>query len=134
MAYGATMQGEANDCTVRALSNASGMPYGEAHRALQRHGRVTGKGAPCTVWHRAYIKAGLSLVGAFGVTQGTKALQRIYKITPKKGTTLATIMPSLSKGKFIVIITSHALAVVDGCLIDSHSSSGNKSVIAVYKV
>jgi len=134
VAYGATKAGETNDCTVRALSNASGLDYETAHKALQKQGRKPRKGATCNVWHRAYTAAGMQLTGAYGVTKATKALQRIYRVIPDKGATLSKIMPTLSQGRFIVIVTGHALAVVDGAIIDSHASSGNKSVVAVYKL
>ena len=134
VAYGAAKPGETNDCTVRALSNASGIHYDVAHRALQKEGRKPGRGAQANVWHRAYLASGMQLRGAYGVTRTTKALQRIYRVIPDKGATLSKIMPTLSNGRFIVIVTGHALAVVDGAIIDSHASSGNKSVVAVYKL
>jgi len=34
---GSTSDGETRDCTVRALSNASGMHYDNAHALLKKH-------------------------------------------------------------------------------------------------
>jgi hypothetical protein len=50
-----------------------------------------------------------------------------------EGITLAKILPKLHTGSYIVNITGHAVAVVDGKLIDTFDNSANKRVISVFK-
>ncbi len=44
MQNSAGLSGETNDCTVKALALATGIPYEEAHTDLARRGRKRGKG------------------------------------------------------------------------------------------
>lgn len=124
---------ESKDCTVRALANASGMPYGDAHKALQSKGRLTGQGCRVSVWHEAYTSNGLKFVGVYGRGNTAKGFIRVYPTKPFKGITLGALLPTLGLGRFVVIITGHAIAVVNGSIIDIGGNNSKKSVVALYK-
>lgn len=133
VSQGATFEGETNDCTVRALANARGMPYTEARSVLAKHGRRRGRGAVSKVWHPAYTECGMVLQGVYGSTSRARFMGNMLNVTPGPGVTLASIMPRLSSGRYIVMITGHAVAVVDGQLIDQGPCMSGSRVFAVYK-
>lgn len=124
---------ETRDCTVRALANSAGLLYGNAHTILKRHGRTDKRGCTHYVWHDAYISNGMSLVGVYGTTRGARSLAKKLSVVAQDGITLGRMLPTLTKGSYIVIITGHALAVVDGGVVDMNLNRANSRVIAVYK-
>jgi hypothetical protein len=130
---GAARADERNDCTVRALANTLDINYDHAHAALSKHGRKHGKGCSHKVWHKAYTEQGLTLVRLYGTTQRARLLSKNLGMPTEKGTTLATLLKTIGKGRFAVMITGHALCVIDGQIIDKFATLANKSVFAVYR-
>jgi hypothetical protein len=147
IARGAWNPLDTNNCTVRALANATGMPMKDAEDLLAKYGRERNKGT----WgfHSAYLEAGLSLIGVYGTTKqarnvyhyavfGEKAPLRdsyaSYLELNKKGCTLGRFIQENQEGSYIVLVKGHALALVDGEVIDSHPTSAAKSVTMAYKV
>lgn len=130
---GATSPNERNDCTVRALANAKNIEYETAHALLKKHGRKDAKGCSQKVWALAYRGAGMTLVGVYGKTLRARCLARLEGVESRKGTTLGTLLPSLGTGRFVVLITAHALAVIDGQVIDKFGSLAGSSVFGVYR-
>lgn len=130
---GANNPKESRDCTVRALANALEIDYGAAHRTLRKHGRKSNCGANSSVWHEAYTESGFELQGIYGTTIRTQYLSRKLEITPNKGISLGKLLPSLKTGRFIVVITGHALAVINGSIIDRGVNRAGSSVVAVYR-
>ena len=130
---GAWTLNEHADCTVRALANSAGLLYGNAHTILKRHGRTDKRGCTHHVWHDAYIHNGMSLVGVYGTTRGARSLAKRIAVVAQDGITLGRLLPKLKDGSYIVIITRHALAVVDGGVVDMNLNRINSRVIAVYK-
>ena len=132
-ATGVNSYGENRDCTVRALANCTGMVYGNAHDILRKHGRKDKRGCTHHVWHDAYTNNGMSLIGVYGKTHRSRSLARELAVVAQDGITLGRLIPSLTKGSYIVIITGHALAVVDCNIVDMNFNRSNSRVIAVYK-
>ena len=130
---GESSQQEASDCTVRALANAAPMPYADAHALLSKHGRKFRHGATFTVYHAAYLEAGLTLHGIFGETRRAVFAGRHCGQTRMAGITLGRLLPRLRTGRWIVLITGHALAVVDGKVIDSGGSRAGSHVFSLYR-
>lgn len=130
---GAYTYGEHADCTVRALANSAGLLYGNAHTILKRHGRTDKRGCNHNVWHDAYISNGMSLVGVYGTTRRAYLLAKKLSVVAQDGITLGRMLPTLTNGSYIVIITGHALAVVDGGVVDMNLNRTNSRVVAVYK-
>lgn len=129
-----TAAGEDNDCTVRALSNATGSTYEYAHAHLKRFGRENKVGMKIVPLYNAYKAAGLDLHGVYGTTRTALVLaDNTEDSAAKPGITLAKLLPTL-KGSYIVIVTGHAFAVKDGKITDYMVNRGSKSVVAVYKV
>ena len=125
---------EERDCTVRALANSAGIVYGNAHTILKKHGRKDKRGCTNKVWHDAYTNTGLSLVGIYGTTKAARHMSKRLNLAAYKGISLGRILPTLTEGSYIVIITGHALAVVSGHVIDKGLNRSASSVVAVYKL
>jgi hypothetical protein len=130
---GATSAGETRDCTVRALSNASGMHYDQAHSLLKKHGRNNRCGAFFGTMLKANTEAGFVLDSVHGTTGAANHAARIAKRQASKGITLAKILPKLAFGEYIVNTTGHAVAVVNGKIIDTFDNPAGKRVVAVFK-
>jgi hypothetical protein len=130
---GATSAGETRDCTVRALSNASGMHYDQAHELLKKHGRKNRCGAFFSTMLKAYGEADFVLESVHGTTWSAKQAARIAKREASDGITLAKILPKLAFGEYIVNTTGHAVAIVNGRIIDTFDNPSNKRVVAVFK-
>lgn len=131
---GATAGGlEHSDCTVRALANASGMPYEDAHVLLKKYGRKNRCGAKFPTMHSAYKEAGFVLDSVHGTNIQSRYVARITKREAEAGITLGKILPKLSFGEYIVNVNGHALAVVNGKIIDTFDNSAAKRVVAVFK-
>ena len=130
---GATSAGETRDCTVRALSNASGLHYDDAHKILKKHGRKDRCGAFFSTMLKAYNEAGFVLNSVHGTTGAARHAARISARQAEDGVTLAKILPKLSFGEYIVNTTGHAVAVVNGKIIDTFDNPAGKRVVAVFK-
>lgn len=124
---------ETNDCTVRALASASGMHYEKAHALLKKNGRKDRCGARFYTMKKAYNEANFSLHSVHGTTIQAKYVARITSTKAQEGITLGKLLPKLTKGSFIVNVTGHAVAVVNGELIDTFDNPAGKRVIAVFK-
>ena len=125
--------GEHRDCTVRALSNSTGLQYANAHAILKKHGRKDKRGCTFNVWHDAYTEAGMSLIGVYGTTHSARMMARGVSVVAQDGVTLGRMLPKLASGSYIVIIRGHALAVINGAIVDMNLNRINSRVIAVYK-
>jgi hypothetical protein len=98
----ASSQGEHNDCAVRALSVAAGLPYESAHALLKKHGRVDNRGT----YPSSITKALIDLAPESTFTHGDRRL------------TLGTFTKLMPMGTFIVFVRGHVLSVVDGTVHD----------------
>lgn len=130
---GATSAGETRDCTVRALSNASGLHYDDAHALLKKYGRKNRRGAFFSTMLKAYNEAGFVLNSVHGTTGAARHAARISAHQAEKGVTLAKLLPKLAFGEYIVNTTGHAVAVVNGKIIDTFDNPAGKRVVAVFK-
>ena len=120
-----------NDCAIRALANVSTMTYPEAHARITELGRRKNRGTPWVALHTAYTEAGAKDVAYFGskmVKYSTKHNVKHFK----QGFTLKTFVSKRPKGRHIVLIRGHALAVCNGAVIDTFASKAGKRVMAVY--
>jgi len=131
-----TMPGENNDCTVRALANAAGLPYEEAHAHMAKFGRKKKHGMHLIDKTRALESKGFVIKGIYGTTNtATFARRRLPDAKVEKGTTLKKLLKQLAKGRFVVSYKGHALAVVDGKVIDDGAYVlANKRVVQVLEL
>lgn len=125
---------ESKDCTVRALANTSYLSYEESHSLMEMYGRKRNKGAQMKVFDRAYISMGFELMGVYGTTAAAKHYRHQKNIHDiSKGLTLNNALKLLQEGSYIVLVSGHALAVVDGEVIDTFPSKSGTRVVAIYK-
>lgn len=135
---GVTSSAESNDCTVRALANAADIAYETAHAALKKHGRSDRKGATFKTLNAAYEECGFRLVSLHG--DGRRARYAAWHTGVehgrkwKEGITFGKLVESLPPyGEYIINVTGHAVAVVNGKVIDTFHNNARKRVVAVYK-
>ena len=106
-AYGAERPAwDKNDCSVRALAVATGVPYAVASVAYSVLGRRLGKGTEVTLSERLHIEI-------LGMT----------RVTAVEGMDLGTFLQVAPKGAFVVHKIGHAFAVVDGVVHDWENTS-----------
>lgn len=125
---------EAKDCTVRALANAAGMPYKLAHRIMSKAGRKQGKGMYFEPLHDVYSRLGFRLLGVYGDTKEAKYIGRFLQMDRQQGMTLAKAMNRLQQGRYIVKVSGHVFAVVDGKVLDYGDNPAGSRVQALYRL
>ena len=130
---------EKNDCTVRAIANACGIDYTQAHKFVARtFKRKQGKGVKGFMGTMDKIVdteiefAQPHQLSIFTDGPTTKTIRAIGK-SPKKGGTLAnpqykhkkvaytvkSFAQTFGSGNFIVVVDKHALAINDGVVVDN---------------
>ena len=132
------LNGEKNDCSVRALANSTGMSYCKAHFLLDRAGRKD-QTAMCSVTlAKFYCTMGFS-VEFFGNTKQTQYLLWMHNRTLDtrinlKSSTLRTMLASgkYNEGKFIFGTKDHVFAVVNGCIIDDGYNLSTVRIVEVF--
>jgi len=104
---------ETNDCTVCAWAAFKGISYMEAHTELGRKlGRRNRSGVRTMEWKTFLLKEGLKAVDS-------SALKTYYKSTnTTRKMTLSTFVKNNKKGRYILGVRGHAVAVIDGVLVD----------------
>lgn len=125
---------EENDCTVRALANASGMPYRLAHKILAKAGRKTRQGMLTDQYHPVYERLGFTLESIHGTTRGARYLSHKTGRNAQPGITLDNLLTRLGYGRYIIKIRGHVLAVVDKKVLDYGYNLSGSRVQAVYKL
>ena len=110
------MAGERNDCTVRALWNATGTTYREAHdylrincnrqptKRLKRRATVSAFDSGGNVLGCTFTRV-IGATGQNGIKRGRMTVARFIRENPK--------------GRFYCAKKGHAFAIVDGELVDS---------------
>lgn len=119
-------RGERNDCTVKALAVVMGAPYDAAHRTLEQHGRIRGRGCNRTVWLPALHALGGEYLD---VTQAVRGAG---------GRTVLSIEQVLQRGafarrRFLILTRGHILAF-DGERIVDWTQGRRHRVLAVLEV
>ena len=95
---------ERNDCTVKALTITTGLPYKQVHAAMAKAGRKPRKGA-----HLATMKKAAESLGYHFES---------FRPFMAKTVTSAERDPHLLHGRFVLSTSSHVAAMVDGAVID----------------
>lgn len=127
---------EKNDCTVRALANVTDKTYEECYSVLKAAGRDDGKPCGPSVFDPVYFAFGCKQAYVLGTTNGAKWYRKTYpEYKHIKGMTVKTLLENLQerKGKYIALTDGHALAIVDGFIVDKSNNPANKRVIALYR-
>ncbi len=137
----ATLAGrEHNDCAVKALAVAAGVSYDDAHAFWELHGRKPRRGT-FTNETLPYCRrsADFSELG-FRATRvgGHSTRYNEDECGTDSGwvpfhTTLRAFCRSNPQGSFIVCVAHHALAVVDGTVVD-YTNSDLRRIRDVWKI
>lgn len=133
--FGPSRDDEVKDCAVRALASAAMMDYDDAHEHMAYHGRPDRRGTPANVLMGAYVDAGFTDVKVFGTTKGARFYNHNYShlvTETNKGITLENFCKKYNKGRYIVVYSGHALAVVNGQIVDKFSNAAGKRVILAF--
>lgn len=110
-----------NDCTVRALSNASGISYVSAYSIMKQAGREDG--------HGANMESGL--LRFVWVTS-----RRYHSVPVPAKYTLAQFAEDHPEGKYIIRLANrpHVLAVVNGVAFDNYRPQPRMEISAVWRI
>jgi hypothetical protein len=111
---------ELNDCTVRALANATGLTYESSHELLAESGRKQYKGH--------YIHTLYDAIVSKGVWVKDCAAGKVSTIT------VARFISENPTGSYICLIRGHVFAVVDGVVHDSFRCRPGARVRRYWKV
>lgn len=107
----ADKRGERNDCAVKALAIAAGMPYGVAHLLFKKYGRKDRRGT------RRYIT---KLVVNY--LKEHHGFTSIPLRDPRKADgsrfTMKTIGQRYYRGRYLVFVSGHVAAMIDGKIED----------------
>lgn len=128
------IDGEENDCTVRALANVLGAPYPLAHKILTAAGRKPRDGMRWSEWSKVYSRLGLKLMSVHGTTKNARFIAKATNVTVSNGVTLEKILTELQSGRYVVHIRGHVLAVIDGKIHDYGYNKAGSRVASVYKL
>jgi len=109
---------ENNDCTVKALAIVTELDYSTVHAAFAKAGRKPRKGA-----NRAISAKAAKLLG-FHMEQVDSHISARTAITIERE-------PSLQSGRYVIGMTRHLAAMIDGKLVD-WSEGRRKKINAVY--
>ena len=123
---------EKNDCAVRAIANVGAFSYPLALKLMAQEGRPRGRGTPWDTLHKVYTMAGAFDVTYYGERMRRLSEKRSVALRPQ-GMTLETFLERHPKGRYVVVITKHALAVVDGTIVDMGKNRAGKRLMATYK-
>lgn len=113
-------KGEWNDCTVRAMVHVSGLQYDDAHKWIADNMTRKPRRGP------SYVNAVDAMDNA-GSINGNKVtrlekecLKTVYGSKERK-MTLKTFIKNNPKGNFYILVRAHALAIVNGEVMDNTS-------------
>jgi hypothetical protein len=125
---GGQVTGERNDCAVRALMTVTGSTYGDAHSHLATL-RSYRKGTSTLGLIRMLDRGDTILGSKFTRVQG-KAGQ--YQRSNR--TTLNTFCKAHPVGRYYLLKRGHAIAVVDGVVVDTWRPGGRSLVTGAWQV
>jgi hypothetical protein len=95
---------ERSDCSVKALANYMHCSYEASHKQHSTYGRMYAKGTTHKTLRSTYGSVGLKCTS--------------YGVGSVKGISVGSFVRKNSVGRFIVVITGHAFAVIDGKIMD----------------
>ena len=136
---------ENNDCFVRALAAATDMDYDTTHQEVkEQFGRVDKRGTEnhMIIGQMLNAESNGLLIGdkKFNVkVLGKSRTHNSYKLYGeiiKRKKTVKSFIKDNPKGSYVVTVSKHALAVVDGKLIDNKGEEfrPTRKVDGVYKI
>lgn len=105
-----------NNCVPKALTALTGESYKGVDDYLKARGRKKGKGTP--------RRASVAFLQERGFTQlASTSLAKRYPGGAVRKMKVASFAKAFPKGKFIVYVRGHVVAVIDGQILDDWNSS-----------
>lgn len=107
-----------NDCTVRALAVVCEVSFDDAYDALAQKGREP---------HRGFRIPKRLYIGVWKLTwQAFQAVKGEPRVTPWR------FVQSHPQGRYILRVSKHVCAVVDGVIIDDHAFDPGRRVYGAW--
>lgn len=113
-----SVRGEENDCSVIAIMAVTGCTYKQAWEALHEVGRTKGRGA-------TPLQIGLALKSLGWAAMG---------FVPMNKVTLAKLIKTRPKGRFIAYTMNHAVAVKDGAVYNTYPIHGKTLIVGFFDI
>ncbi len=125
---------DTNDCALRAYCNVTGVSFKDAQIRFAKQGRKYRDVTLYKALHVVYTNAGMQplLIGSTGLCE---YLQYITGLKSQgKARTLKSLLadPKYQTGKHVFCTVKHAMAIVDGKIIDTHTNKQSSRVYMVY--
>lgn len=122
-----------NNCTVRALHHATGLPYEVCHHMMKLLGRKDGRGAYFGTVHEAARRLGFEIIEV-----NINEMKELYVYEKYYKTKSVTVRhfeeePIWKHGTFFAHTRGHVLALVNGKVKDWTSGRSHR-VFAMYRV
>lgn len=114
-----------NNCALNAMAIVLDKPYYEVFKLFKDHGRVKGKGTSVRVITTA--------LNVFKHGSPEKAINK-WQMPTKLKMSLAKFAKQYPKGKYYVIKSRHALALIDGVWYDNQVPNPRTYVKYFFKV
>lgn len=113
---------QSNDCTVRAVAKAGGFEYDMVYDLFMKSGRKAGRGFDLKSWAKKGVICGRKLV--WSPLQAVKGQPRMN---------IAKFTETHKTGTYILRVTKHVLAVIDGVVYDTFESRPDKCVYGYWQ-
>jgi len=141
------LEGEHNDCVVRAATAASQRPYPEVHEIFARHGRENGKGVGTKASLPAFAELGMRYVQCehrftHSWVPGHEFYSRKHgyggwrdshhSCVQRTDMTVAKFLRTHREGRFVVYVKGHAFAVINGQIWDMASHVRGRRYVEGY--
>lgn len=134
------MASDHNYCTVTALSVTFGVPYDEAYDyARGEWSRVRGRGVTTSIMLRSFPQAEGKEYASKVLNQAVVRVKAEQDYKQPDGSiktrdmNLSTFCKRYPKGKYYILVKGHALAVVDGEVID-HTDKPKRRIRYAWKI
>lgn len=114
---------QGNDCTVVALAHATGRPYDQCYDALKAAGRKSGRRFDLRAWSRTATFQGWRLVW-----RPFPAVKGHSRVNP------ATFALKHRQGRYILRVSKHVLACVDGIVLDATRPDPHRCVYGAWEL
>ena len=123
-----------NDCGLRAYCNVTGKSFKDAQIIFAKQGRKYRRRTPVLTLNKIMHNAGFRplLMGSVGAVKYMESFSELRSTGPSR--TIKSLLNDrkYQEGKHVFCVKDHALAVVDGKVLDTFSSSASSRVYVVY--
>jgi hypothetical protein len=108
---------EQRDCTVRAFASATGQAYEIVHSAFSKAGRKSGKGC--------YLQR---------IAQDVAKMLGVTAQLVRRSGTVAKFLRDFPQGNYVIRVSGHAFAVINGVIHDNAPQSHARLVKSAWKI